>query len=116
MSRRTGGDTVPPPSIPDTRLSHTSIARAHYRLDCYPCPADGGGQNVRDAIFTRYAGGFAGLFDMPLREAWVEANELVEDSDVEWAYLRTGDSYAERLGDGKPAASGRISFAAHGSC
>ncbi|MGH9283603.1 MAG: DUF6345 domain-containing protein, partial [Acidimicrobiales bacterium] len=61
-------------------------------------------------------------WDMPLREAWAEANEIVEGSGVQWAYLRaTGDgapTYNERLRGSEPAdpTSGRSFWTARGSC
>lgn len=100
--------------------------RLHYLLG-FPGPSySGGGQDPRGALLAAYASGlrdtFAGAFDLPVREAWAEANELVEGPDVQWAYLRAtspeANTYRERLGAEEPdtPASDRSFILALGTC
>ena len=86
----------------------------------------GGGQNSRGTWFAIYAAwgfySFFGMWNMPVREAWAEANEMVEGSGVQWAYLRADDhnapTYNERLREGEPAdpTTGRSFWTARGTC
>jgi hypothetical protein len=85
-----------------------------------------GGGSERRAVFGAYAGGladsFSGLFDLPAREAWAEANEILESADVSWAYRRTTspshDTYRARLRATEPAelGAGQSWYTARGSC
>jgi hypothetical protein len=70
---------------------------------------------------------FFGLFDYTERYAWKKANQLVEGSNVEWAYLRctgvtsngaSANTYQERLRSGEPKdpTQRRSVWTAHGSC
>src|SRR5262245_36638901 len=58
------------------------VERQHYTFGFagIRCPDDG--QELRDELFAAYANRlrdmFFGLFDLPAREAWAEANEIVE--------------------------------------
>jgi hypothetical protein len=89
----------------------------------------GGGQNSRGEWFAKYAAyyyywplSFLFRIDMPVREAWAEANEIVEGSGVKWAYLRaetpSAPTYNERLRESEPTdpVSGRSFWTAHGNC
>jgi hypothetical protein len=117
-------------------LEHTStnsvgrwipaFQRLHYMLGFHNHSFSGGGQDSRGTWFAIFAAwGYYtlfGMWDMPVREAWAEANEMVESSDVQWAYLRaTTDSaptYNERLRAGEPndPTSGRSFWTARGTC
>ena len=98
----------------------------HYTFGFHKACSSGGGPDRRAALFDAYAAGlfdtFSGLFDMPAREAWAEANELLEGSDTTWAYLRatspTVNTYGARLRDTEPTDLGpdRTFFTSHGSC
>lgn len=103
-----------------------AFERLHYMFgfhgDCY----SGGGQDPRGSLLAAYSAWlhytFFGVFDMPTREAWAEANEIVESADVQWAYLRAtspeADTYDERLRAEEPPAPGadRTFFTARGTC
>src|SRR4029078_8209216 len=99
-------------------LEHTStnsvgrwipaFERLHYMLGFHNHSYSGGGQSSRGTWFAMYAawlyyGPLSWLFrvDIPRREACAEANEIVESSDVQWAYLRAeapdAPTYNERL-------------------
>jgi Family of unknown function (DUF6345) len=88
-----------------------AFERQHYTFGFCGCSSSGSGQEPRDELFAAYASAlretFFGLFDMPMREAWAEANEIVEGAGVRWAYLRAigpdADTYQERLRAGEPA-------------
>jgi len=90
-----------------------------------PCPT-GAGPDQRAALFATYAAGlsdtFTGLFEMPAREAWAEANEILEGPGIEWAYLRSTspshNTYGVRLREAEPTDLGteRTLFTARGSC
>ena len=84
-------------------LEHTSsnpvgrwipaFQRLHYMLGFHNSSYSGGGQDSRGTWFAMYAAWlhFTSVFggwDIPVREAWAEANEIVEGSSVQWAYLR----------------------------
>lgn len=117
-------------------LEHTSsnsvgrwipaFERLHYMCGFHNSSYSGGGQDSRGWWFAFY-GAWAhyslfGWWDMPLREAWAEANEIVEGSGVQWAYLRaTSDAaptYNEKLRGSEPTdpTSGRSFWTARGSC
>jgi hypothetical protein len=82
--------------------------------------------DLRAALFGAYAAGlrgaFSGLFDMPAHQAWAEANEILEEPGIEWAYRRatseTHNTYGARLGDTEPTDLGtnHYFFTARGSC
>jgi hypothetical protein len=85
-----------------------AFTRLHYMLGFHNSSYSGGGQNSRGQWFAMYAAWFhygplSWLIDIdiPVREAWAEANEIVEGSDVTWAYLRAeapdAPTYNERL-------------------
>ena len=103
-----------------------AFERLHYMFGFHTSSYSGGGQDSRGALFAAYAAWlhytFFGWFDMPMREAWAEANEIVEGSDVSWAYLRAASPDAntsdERLRAAEPTdpASDRSFFTARGSC
>jgi hypothetical protein len=96
-------------------LEHTSsnsvgrwipaFERLHYMLGFHNSSYSGGGQNSRGSWFAMYAAWlyYAMPFgwDLPVRDAWAEANEIVEGSNVQWAYLRAeapgAPTYNERL-------------------
>jgi len=90
----------------------------HYTFGFYTACSSGGGPDRRAALFEA----FSGLFDMPVGEAWAEANELVEGPDVVWAYRRatssTRNTYGARLRETEPAELGsdRTFFMSRGSC
>jgi hypothetical protein len=98
----------------------------HYTFGFHNVGSSGGGQDRRAALFDAYAADlsdtFSGLFDMSAREAWAEANELVEGPDVQWAYLRatspTLNTYEARPGETEPTdlGSDRSFFTGRGSC
>jgi hypothetical protein len=104
-----------------------AFERLHYLLgfhdDSYH---SGAGHDPRGSLPAAYSAWlhytFSGAFDLPVREAWAEANELVESADVHWAYLRAtspeADTYDERLPAGEqPApAAGRTFYTARGTC
>jgi hypothetical protein len=85
-----------------------------------------GGEPDRQALFGAYAGGladtFSGLFDLPAREAWAVANEILESADYSWAYRRvtspSHNTYGARLRETEPTDLGtdRSVFTARGSC
>ncbi len=117
-------------------LEHTStnsvgrwipaFQRLHYMLGFHNSSYSGGGQNSRGTWFAIYAAwGFYsmfGMWDMPVREAWAEANEMVEGSNVQWAYLRAASdgapTYNERLRANEPAdpTTQRSFWTARGTC
>jgi hypothetical protein len=89
----------------------------------------GGGQNSRGQWFALYAAWFfywplASFFsiDVPIREAWAEANEIVEGGDVQWAYLRAeapgAPTYNERLREPEATdpVTNRSFWTARGTC
>lgn len=102
------------------------LERPHYTFGfSNPCPT-GDGPDRRATLFGAYAAGladtFSGLFDMPAREAWVEANEILEGPGIEWAYQRasspTRNTYGARIRETEPTELGSDStfFTARGSC
>lgn len=105
-----------------------AFERLHYMCGFHNSSYSGGGQNSRGTWFAYFAAwshyAFLGIFggDLPIREAWAEANEMVEGSNVQWAYLRaTSDSaptYNERLRESEPndPTSGRSFWTARGTC
>jgi Family of unknown function (DUF6345) len=103
-----------------------AFERLHHMFGFHTTPYSGGGQDPRGALFAGYAAWLhytlGGVFDMPVREAWIEANELVEGPDVEWAYLRVSgaesNTYHERLRAEELAGPGsdRVFHTARGSC
>ena len=103
-----------------------AFERLHYLFGFHGSCYSGGGQDPRGALLASYAAWlhytFFDLFDMPMREAWAEANEIVESADVSWAYLRAtspeANTYDERLRAGEPAepAADRTYVTARGSC
>ncbi len=103
-----------------------AFERLHYMLGFHTSSYSGGGQNARGTWFALYSAWlyyvFFGWWDMPVREAWAEANEIVEGSDVQWAYLRaeseSAPTYQERLREPEPAdPTGTRSFwTARGTC
>jgi hypothetical protein len=104
-------------------MDMSGLERRHYVLGFHTVSCTGGGQDRRVALFDSYASElfrvFRGEFDLPIREAWAEANEIVEGPDVEWAYRRpAGDSYHERLRVAEPVDTGsaRSFYLARGSC
>lgn len=120
-------------------LEHTStnsvgrwipaFERLHYMLGFHNHSYSGGGQSSRGTWFAMYAawlyyGPLSWLFrvDMPIREAWAEANEIVESSDVQWAYLRAeapeAPTYNERLREAESTdpVSSRSFWTARGTC
>jgi Family of unknown function (DUF6345) len=105
-----------------------AFKKLHYMLGFYTSSYSGGGQNSRGTWFAMYA---AYLyyhplvflsFDMPVREAWAEANEIVEGSDVRWAYLRAeaanAPTYNERLreAEANDPVTNRTFWTANGTC
>lgn len=85
-----------------------AFQRLHYMLGFHNSSYSGGGQNSRGKWFAMYAAslyygpsGWLFRVDIPVREAWAEANEIVESSNVQWAYLRAespnAPTYNERL-------------------
>lgn len=117
-------------------LEHTSsnsvgrwipaFQRLHFMLGFHNSSYSGGGQDARGFWFAFYGAwayyAYFGFWDMPLREAWAEANEIVEGSKVQWAYLRATSSaaptYNERLRGSEPTdpTSGRSFWTARGTC
>lgn len=102
-----------------------AFQRLHYMFGFHNSSYSGGGQDPRGTLFATLAAWFYyrfGWFDMPMREAWALANEIVEGSDVQWAYLRatspSANTYAERLREAEPAdpTSDRGFFTARGTC
>jgi hypothetical protein len=103
-----------------------AFQRLHYMFGFHSSSYSGGGQDPRGALFGAFAASlhdtFFGLFDMPMREAWAEANEIVEGSGVEWAYLRAtspvASTYGERLRAAEPTdpVTDRTFYTARGSC
>lgn len=106
-----------------------AFERLHYMLGFFNSSYSGGGQNSRGEWFARYAAYYyywplAFLFriDMPVREAWAEANEIVEGSNVRWAYLRASapdvPTYNERLRSAEPTdpVNNRSFWTASGNC
>lgn len=117
-------------------LEHTSsnsvgrwipaFERLHYMLGFHNSSYSGGGQNSRGSWFAMYA---AWLFyvmpfgwDLPVREAWAEANEIVEGSNVQWAYLRAeapgAPTYNERLREAETSdpVTSRSFYTNRGTC
>jgi hypothetical protein len=88
-------------------LSEFSVCeeRPPYTFGLAPAGSAGGGAERRTELFEAFAARlaeiFGGLFDMPAREAWAEANEIVEGPGINWAYTRK---------------DGARSFTARGSC
>ncbi|HEX6359029.1 DUF6345 domain-containing protein [Actinophytocola sp.] len=117
-------------------LEHTSsnpvgrwipaFERLHYMCGFHNSSYSGGGQDSRGTWFAIYAAWahymFLFLWDIPVREAWAEANEIVEGSQVQWAYLRAttdaAPTYNERLREAEPSdPTGVRSFwTARGTC
>lgn len=120
-------------------LQHTStnsvgrwipaFERLHYMLGFHNSSYSGGGQDSRGTWFAIYAAWFyywagSGIFriDMPVREAWAEANEIVESNKVQWAYLRAeapgAPTYNERLrlAEANDPVTNRSFWTARGTC
>ncbi|MCB0910435.1 MAG: hypothetical protein KDB60_02325 [Propionibacteriaceae bacterium] len=106
-----------------------AFERLHYMLGFFNSSYSGGGQNDRGYYFALYAAyfyywSFSGLFsvDIPIREAWAEANEIVESSSVKWAYLRAGTASAPtynerlRLAEATDPVAPRTFYTASGTC
>jgi hypothetical protein len=104
-----------------------AFERLHYMLGFHNSSYSGGGQDSRGTWFAVYAAWahYAlpfGWWDLPVREAWAEANEIVESSKVQWAYLRATSpstpTYNEFLRAGEPAdpTTNRSFFTARGTC
>lgn len=106
-----------------------AFQRLHYMLGFFNSSYSGGGQNSRGQWFARYAAYYyywplKWLFkiDMPVREAWAEANEIVEGSNVRWAYLRaesaSAPTYNLKLRSAEPVdpVSNRSFWTASGNC
>jgi hypothetical protein len=106
-----------------------AFRRLHYMLGFFNSSYSGGGQNSRGEWFARYAAYYfywplAFLFrvDMPVREAWAEANEIVEGGNVRWAYLRAeaanAPTYNERLREAEltDPVTNRSFWTASGTC
>jgi hypothetical protein len=103
-----------------------AFERLHYMFGFHNSSYSGGGQDPRGELFAAYSAWlqyqFFGLFDMPMREAWAEANEIVEGANVQWAYLRatspTANTYQERLREAEPSdpSANRSFFTARGTC
>lgn len=104
-----------------------AFERLHYMLGFHNHSYSGGGQNDRGYYFALYA---AYLYyaipfftiDMSIRDAWIDANELVEGSNVEWAYLRaetaSARTYSERLREPENTdpVFPRTFYTSHGTC
>ena len=100
--------------------------RLHYMCGFHNSSYSGGGQNARGQYFAQYAAWLHAVLPFfpqyTVREAWRTANILVEDSGVEWAYLRcTGDgadTYNEMLTTSEPPdpTVNRSFWTTHGSC
>ena len=104
-----------------------AFQRLHYMLGFFNSSYSGGGQNSRGRWFAILAAYFFYRpffirFDMPVREAWAEANEIVEGSSVRWAYLRAeaanAPTYNERLREAETndPVTGRTFWTASGNC
>jgi hypothetical protein len=105
-----------------------AFERLHYMLGFHNSSYSGGGQDSRGQWFAMYAAwlfyvGFFGFsIDMPIREAWAEANEIVEGSNVQWAYLRAEapgvPTYNERLREPEATdpVTNRSFWTARGTC
>lgn len=106
-----------------------AFQRLHYMLGFHNSSYSGGGQNSRGEWFAKYAAWFyygplSWIFtiDIPVREAWAEANEIVEGSSVQWAYLRASapgiPTYNERLREAETPdpVSNRSFWTARGTC
>lgn len=105
-----------------------AFQRLHYMLGFFNSSYSGGGQNSRGTWFALYAAYYFYQpliflsFDMPVREAWAEANEIVEGSSVRWAYLRaetaSAQTYNERLREAEPTdpVTNRSFWTANGTC
>lgn len=105
-----------------------AFQRLHYMLGFFNSSYSGGGQNSRGTWFAFYAAYFFYRpllflrFDMPVREAWAEANEIVEGSSVRWAYLRAeaanAPTYNERLREAEATdpVTNRTFWTASGTC
>ena len=120
-------------------LEHTSsnsvgrwipaFQRLHYMLGFHNHSFSGSGQSSRGTWFAMYSawlyywsGSWLFRVDMPVREAWAEANEIVEGSGVQWAYLRAespdAPTYNERLrvAESNDPVSNRSFWTARGTC
>lgn len=117
-------------------LEHTSsnsvgrwipaFARLHYMCGFHNSSYSGGGQNARGAYFAIYGGAMHYLISFwphyTIREAWKKANEIVEGSNVQWAYLRADganvSTYNERITPSEPAdpVTNRTFWTARGTC
>lgn len=102
-----------------------AFQKLHYMFGFHNSSYSGGGQDPRGALFATYAAWMHymfGLIDIPMREAWMLANMIVEGADVQWAYLRatspTASTYNERLREAEPAdpTTNRSFFTARGTC
>jgi hypothetical protein len=106
--------------------------RLHYMCGFHNSSYSGGGQNPRGANFALYGAALHylmfGIFPQyTVRSAWKKANQLVESSSVEWAYLRctgktsggsSADTYNEKLTKSEPndPTHDRSFWTAHGPC
>jgi hypothetical protein len=106
-----------------------AFERLHYLLGFFNHSYSGSAQSPRGTWFAMYAawlyywpGRFILRVDVPVREAWAEANEIVEGSNVRWAYLRAeaagAPTYNERLRESESAdpVTGRSFWTASGTC
>ena len=106
-----------------------AFQRLHYMLGFHNSSYSGGGQNSRGTWFAMYAawlyywsGSWLFRVDIPVREAWAEANEIVEGSNVQWAYLRAESpgvpTYNERLrvAETTDPVTSRSFWTARGTC
>lgn len=103
-----------------------AFERLHYMLG-FHTNSYSGGQDARGQWFAIYAAWFhyalGGWWpDLPVREAWAEANEIVEGSNVQWGYLRAEapnvPTYQARMRAAEPTdpVSGRSFRTARGTC
>ncbi|MDE0546576.1 DUF6345 domain-containing protein [Microbacterium sp. C7(2022)] len=106
-----------------------AFQRLHYMLGFHTNSWSGGGQNARGEYFAKYAAyyfywslSWIYKVDIPVREAWAEANEQVEGSQAQWAYLRASapgiPTYNEKLrvAETTDPVSNRSFFTNRGTC
>ncbi len=122
-------------------LEHTSsnsvgrwipaFERLHYMCGFHNSSYSGGGQDPRGQYFAAYGGAYHYLISFfphyTIRDAWKKANQLVEGSNVQWAYLRaegktsggsTVSTYNEKITKSEPSdpSQNRTFWTARGSC
>ncbi len=108
-----------------------AFERLHYMCGFHNSSYSGGGQNARGQNFAMYAAWLHEVFgwfpQYTIRDAWRVANELVEGSNVEWAYLRatgttasgaSANTYNEKLTTSEPndPTHNRTFWTTHGTC